>query len=147
MKRIPTLLLPLLVLALPLAAQAQVYKWTDAKGTVHYSDAPPPQGTQFDKLHTRENARTTPTPEDQAPTDQAHSPKPSERTAGTGAMANTPKNRDSFCTQTKQNMALLSGDQKLSIHGDNGQLNQLSDQQRRQQLATAQHDYKEHCQP
>ena len=24
------------------AAQSQVYKWTDAQGVVHYSDAPPP---------------------------------------------------------------------------------------------------------
>jgi glutaredoxin len=27
----------------PLAAVAQMYKWTDAQGTVHYTDTPPPQ--------------------------------------------------------------------------------------------------------
>jgi hypothetical protein len=34
--------LPLLtLLLLPLAAQAQVYKWRDATGKIHYSDKPP----------------------------------------------------------------------------------------------------------
>jgi glutaredoxin len=33
----------LLLLASCLPAGAQVYKWTDAQGTVHYTDTPPPQ--------------------------------------------------------------------------------------------------------
>jgi glutaredoxin len=36
------LLSALLLSALPVAAQGQMYKWTDAGGTVHYSDTPPP---------------------------------------------------------------------------------------------------------
>ena len=40
-----------LLLAAPLVA-AQAYKWTDASGTVHYSDAPPPQGTKYNKVTT-----------------------------------------------------------------------------------------------
>ncbi|MCE7893648.1 MAG: DUF4124 domain-containing protein, partial [Sorangiineae bacterium PRO1] len=44
------LLLPIvLMLALP-AFAGQVYKWTDAKGTVHYSDAPPPQGAHYSRV-------------------------------------------------------------------------------------------------
>ncbi len=35
-----------LLLLAPLAT-AQVYKWTDASGTVHYSEAPPAQGTKY----------------------------------------------------------------------------------------------------
>lgn len=38
--------LALLVAAGAAAAQAQVYKWKDAKGQLHYGDAPPPQGAQ-----------------------------------------------------------------------------------------------------
>lgn len=33
----------LLLLLACVSASAQVYKWTDAQGTVHYGDAPPPQ--------------------------------------------------------------------------------------------------------
>lgn len=32
------------------AAHAQVYRWVDAKGTVHYSDSPPPEGVSATKL-------------------------------------------------------------------------------------------------
>ena len=32
------------------AAHAQVYRWVDAKGTVHYSDAPPPSGTKATRV-------------------------------------------------------------------------------------------------
>ena len=35
-------LLAVLILAAALPAQAQVYKWVDAKGQVNYSNAPPP---------------------------------------------------------------------------------------------------------
>lgn len=37
------LLLLLAMLALPLAAAADIYRWTDAQGKVHYSDSPPPE--------------------------------------------------------------------------------------------------------
>jgi glutaredoxin len=38
--------LALLVAAGAAAAQAQIYKWKDAKGQLHYADTPPPQGAQ-----------------------------------------------------------------------------------------------------
>ncbi|HUP92159.1 MAG TPA: DUF4124 domain-containing protein [Solimonas sp.] len=38
------LMLTLLALAAAPLAQAEMYRWTDAKGTVHYSQSPPPQG-------------------------------------------------------------------------------------------------------
>jgi hypothetical protein len=39
-----------LLLALPLVAHAQVYRWVDAKGTVHYSNSAPPQGVKASRL-------------------------------------------------------------------------------------------------
>lgn len=42
------LLLLLLVAAAP--AHAQVYRWIDARGTVHYSNNPPPEAVKADKL-------------------------------------------------------------------------------------------------
>jgi hypothetical protein len=34
------------LLAFALIAQAQLYRWTDDKGKVHYSDAPPPSNAK-----------------------------------------------------------------------------------------------------
>jgi len=43
-------LLGLLLLVATCAANAQVYRWVDAKGTIHYSNAEPPAGVKADKL-------------------------------------------------------------------------------------------------
>jgi murein DD-endopeptidase MepM/ murein hydrolase activator NlpD len=43
----------LLVLVLAtLTARAEVYKWTDEDGKLHFSDKPPPQGEEFDTVDT-----------------------------------------------------------------------------------------------
>jgi hypothetical protein len=42
------LLLVLLLATVP--AHAQVYRWIDARGTVHYSNNPPPEAVKADKL-------------------------------------------------------------------------------------------------
>jgi hypothetical protein len=51
-------LLSAFLLAAPLALQAQVYRWVDEKGTVHYSNEKPPSGTKVTVV----NIDTTPGP-------------------------------------------------------------------------------------
>ncbi len=41
-----------LALCLALPAAAQMYKWVDASGKVHYSDKPPPSNVKTEKLRT-----------------------------------------------------------------------------------------------
>ena len=43
-------LLVLLLAVLAAPAHAQVYRWVDSRGTVHYSNTQPPQGARADKL-------------------------------------------------------------------------------------------------
>jgi hypothetical protein len=43
-------LLPILLLLCAATVDAQVYRWVDAKGTVHYSNSPPPAGVSATKL-------------------------------------------------------------------------------------------------
>ncbi len=38
----------------------RVYKWRDAKGTVHITDEPPPEGTKFEKLEYHNDANVVP---------------------------------------------------------------------------------------
>lgn len=47
----------LLFLLAPLAAQAQIYRWTDASGTVHYGQSPPPGG-DYKRMRRYEDAAT-----------------------------------------------------------------------------------------
>jgi len=38
----------------------RVYKWRDARGTVHITDEPPPEGTEFEKLEYQNDANVVP---------------------------------------------------------------------------------------
>lgn len=38
----------------------RLYKWRDAKGTVHITDEPPPEGTKFEKLEYQNDANVVP---------------------------------------------------------------------------------------
>ena len=38
----------------------RLYKWRDAKGTVHITDKPPPEGTEFEKLEYQNDANVVP---------------------------------------------------------------------------------------
>ncbi len=38
----------------------RLYKWRDAKGSVHITDQPPPEGTEFEKLEYQNDANVVP---------------------------------------------------------------------------------------
>jgi hypothetical protein len=128
-----------LLLLAPLAA-AQVYKWTDASGTVHYSEAPPAQGTKYEKV------TTTGTVEPLA------APAPSETPESKGAaaepakpVADTPENRGKMCDTLKANLTALQGGGPVVMQQD-GKTVALDDAQRKQQTAAAQAQYDQFCQ-
>ena len=49
-----------LALCVVLTASAQVYKWVDADGKVHYSDKPPESNVKSEKLHIGTHTGSTP---------------------------------------------------------------------------------------
>lgn len=127
-------LLPLLLIVVAATASAQAYKWKDANGTVHYSDTPPPVGTDYKNVKTTGSA--SPLGPSAVPT-----PSSSAAKASAGADAGT----KSVCTDLQKNMALLSGTEPLSIDGPNGKQVALDDTHRRQELSLAQDQYKQNC--
>ncbi|TSA14007.1 MAG: glutaredoxin family protein [Betaproteobacteria bacterium] len=48
-------LIAFMLLACAVAAEAQLYRWTDSGGTVHYTDTPPPVGAK--NVEKKESAR------------------------------------------------------------------------------------------
>jgi hypothetical protein len=130
-----------LLLAAPLVA-AQAYKWTDAKGTVHYSDAPPAQGTKYSKVTTTGTvepiAAPTSAPPPEGGVSEAHAGAPAK------PMADTPENRTKFCASLKGNLELLKGDGTLVMQ-DGGQQKVMDADQRKQQQATAEAQYQQYC--
>lgn len=132
-----------LLLAAPLVA-AQAYKWTDANGTVHYSDAPPPQGTKYNKVTTSGSveplaAAASTSSDDNQSTSSGNPP------ASNQPMADTPENRAKFCTALKANLDALKSSGPVVVGGQNGQQQVLAGDARQQQQAATEAQYKQYC--
>ena len=137
-----SLIVVALLLFAPLCA-AQVYKWTDASGTVHYSEAPPAQGTKYSKVTTTGTVEPLAAPAEHAnPEDAGGSNEP---TAAPKTMADTPENRKSLCSSLQSNLATLQGSGPVVMEKD-GKPSALDASQRQQQIATAQAQYDQYCQ-
>jgi hypothetical protein len=129
-----------LLLLTPLA-NAQVYKWTDASGTVHYSETPPAQGTKFNKVKT--NGSVEPLV---APAPAANPAQASTAAAAPAApIADTPENRHTLCESLKTNIAALQGSGPVVMQQD-GKSTALDDSQRKEQTGSAQAQYQQYCQ-
>ncbi len=137
--------LPLLALLLVgtfayAATEGQVYKWTDAGGVTHYSDAPPPKDTQNVQMvrvsggsHSvsagnSENA--------EKPAVDAAATQPAPATQNT-AMADTAANRVKACAQARSNLELLQSKFPVSVAGADGKSQALDDKARQAQIADA----------
>lgn len=128
-----------LLLLAPLAT-AQVYKWTDASGTVHYSEAPPAQGTKFSKVTTTGTVEPLAAPVSEATEDTRETPA-----APSQPVADTPENRSALCASLKSNLAALQGSGPVVMQQD-GKATALDDAQRKQQTAQAQAQHDQFCQ-
>lgn len=141
MKLVTFLLMLCGVVASAHAAQGQVYKWTDASGIVHYSDAPPPQDTS--NVQTvrvsggdRPHAMTNDAPAEGADADKAKGPA-DNGLPQTTTMADNADNRVQACTAARNNLDLLNSKFPVAVTGSDGKSRALDDSQRRAQIADA----------
>jgi hypothetical protein len=133
-----TLTVLALLLSAPLAL-AQVYKWTDANGTVHYSETPPANGS-YKTMRTPGSAQALLTP---APPAAASTPPPAA-TRG-GAATDNPADRGKLCGDLQRNMDLLQGSQPLTVANADGAQVPMDAPRRAQELALAQAQFKLYC--
>lgn len=138
------LLIAVALLLLAPLATAQVYKWTDAHGTVHYSEAPPTQGTKYSKVTTTGTVEPLAKSNSDANAEES-SEGGSEPAPAAKTVADTPENRKSLCGSLKSNLATLQGSGPVVME-KNGKANALNAEQRKQQIDTAQAQYDQYCQ-
>ena len=145
--RRPLIAATLLLLA-PLAMAQQVYKWTDASGSVHYSDTPPPKGSTSKKITLSGIAQSS--SEAAQPAKEGKEGSPREQTSGSAEsapqqpVADTPENRKKLCSTLKGNLDILR-DKKPVVVQEGNQAKVLDDSQRKQQQSTAEAQYKQYC--
>jgi hypothetical protein len=133
-----TIALALLLMA-PLAS-AQVYKWKDASGTVHYSETPPPSSA----IKFKEVKPTTEVPPTPAASTAAPAAAPVAQQPTTTTVADTPENRAKLCTSLQTNLAALQGAAPVVMQ-QGGKQTALDDSARKQQAAAAQAQYQQYC--
>jgi hypothetical protein len=121
------------------AAQNSVYKWKDAGGAVHYSDAPPPMGTSFTKVKAGITSAGAPPTDTAAPAPVAD-PADSDKSAGADTAAKKQTQAQAnvkLCEQARANVKLLQGAGTLNISRD-GKVEPLPDVNRAGELKRAQ---------
>lgn len=145
----PRLLLLVLLAAGAAASAAQVYSWTDANGTKHFSDSPPPPSISAQKIKVRSqlttDAGTQPATE---PVPEAKPPEaaPPGATASAKPLVDSPENRAKQCQLAKSNLALLQSQFQVSAPaGDDGKAAVLDDAGRKQALAKASDQVSFYC--
>lgn len=130
-----------LMLLTPLAV-AQVYKWTDSHGTVHYSQTAPASGVDFKKMKTVE---TTATPAQDAETQVPVPASTQSPPASSQPIADTPANRKTLCDSLQANLNMLKGKGPVVMQLG-GKSTALDDTQRRQQITADEAQYQQYCQ-
>jgi len=129
-----------LMLLTPLAV-AQVYKWTDSHGTVHYSQTAPAAGVDFKRIRTVQSvAVPTEDPEAQTPA----SPSTQSTPASSQPVADTPANRKTLCDSLQANLKMLRGSGPVVMQ-QNGKPTALDDTGRKQQISADEAQYQQYC--
>jgi subtilisin family serine protease len=147
-------LLLIALLAACSAQAAEVYKWVDANGVMHYSDSPPPKDAQkVEKVRVGGGLV--------AATDPAVAANPSEGEAGVPpdaqqkpkqppqpppAVDDTPENRAKLCSTAQSNLELLQS--KFPVTGTNagdGSQQMLDDKARQGRVAVEQQNVATYC--
>jgi hypothetical protein len=98
------LLLALLTLAVP-AAATEMYSWTDANGTKHFSDSPPPASVKAQRVKVKGGVTSNEPVEDPAKADAAKSAGP----ALAAAAGYSPEDIKRNCDIAKQNRGVAEG--------------------------------------
>ncbi|WP_165488606.1 MULTISPECIES: DUF4124 domain-containing protein [Dyella] len=111
----------------------EVYKWTDAAGTVHYGQQPPPTGAS--KMTLRGGVTTTQPA--QVPT-QGDEPKKSMEEVNSAKLKE-------LCQTARRNLELVDSQSMIVGQGDIGNATQVSGEARTKARADAQANIGEYC--
>ena len=93
----------------------KVYKWKDANGVVHFSDAPPPKGTEFNNVRIVNQSAAITQTEPQTP------PPTGDTAAATDSGEAKPvadNGNAARCASAQDRVALLSSAQPLTVQQD-----------------------------
>jgi hypothetical protein len=137
--------LMLVLCGLPLAASAQIYKWTDDKGQVHFSQNPPKTGEYTDVTPTAPVSGTEMGPRSPA----RLAPRGGSSSGGLPPQTNLQARADDAerCAKANERISFLQEKtaHRLFVTGDDGQPARMTDEQFDEQLKDAQEAAGKYC--
>lgn len=129
------------------AADQQVYKWTDASGVVHFSDAPPPKDAKDVQLM-RVSGGDRPRSVDSAANGEPGSNPENGDGSTPAAAAPDPKDANAkACATARNNLEILNSKMPVSVTGPDGKALPLDDKARAAQIAAANANVELYCKP
>jgi len=143
------LLLLTLLCAAATASAEQVYKWTDAAGVVHYSDAPPPKDTQnVQTVRVRGSDRPHAVPMTDAPEADKQPADASAQGAPQGTSGNSADaaEKAKACQAARNNLEVLQSKFPVAVTGGDGKQQALDDKSRQAQIAATNAQIVLYCQ-
>lgn len=141
-------LLMLLVL-IPSASYAEIYKWKGENGEMHYSDIPPQGKVQTESLKAKSKPPTPPAPAPQA--NQAPAAlTPAAKNAGNADVIETEtmesrQNRAKACDVAKSNLAKLKAGGSIYRDNEKGEHQYLDETSIKKELEAAQKEVDTIC--
>jgi hypothetical protein len=127
------------------SSYAGVYKWTDSKGMVHYSDQP--NEPDAEELTLRQNVTTTPRTiktDDAADEDKNTETAIAEPTEPVEKKIPAAEKRK-LCNEAKSDIAAISGRGRMREVNAKGEYVYLSEKQRQQRISTAKKKQSKYC--
>ena len=120
---------------------AEIYKWTDQKGQVHYTQHPGP-GNKADQLVDMKNQQMT---RKSNAADSAELAQEKERQEEKAALAKSYKEKlNKFCAQQRKNLKILGSAKPIAWEED-GETQLLSKQERHEKIDDIKDSLEENC--
>lgn len=153
------ILFALILLAAPFSLHAEIYKWEDASGKVHYSDAPPPEAKTTTIVRGKGKAAQTPVTQNPATPSKA-TPKnladkelefnkrrqeAKESASKTEKEAAATKEKQENCTRARTTLRSLQEGRRMSTTDEKGERVVIDDNIRQRETERAQKDVDSWC--
>jgi len=124
---------------------AQVYKWVDEDGQVHYGDQP--DNTQAEQVQIRTNETTTPRAIDKQEQEFVESinKEKAEQAKELEEQKMTNMENRKYCNEAKSDLAAILGRGRLREINEKGEYIYLTEEQRQKRISAARKKQKEFC--
>ncbi|MCH1927064.1 DUF4124 domain-containing protein [Shewanella sp. C32] len=139
------LLVMLMTISLPIVQAATIYKWVDKNGVTHFSQDPPP--TENQTTEQLDSAKLAPPKLGSVAPSTTAEPAPAATNPSVAEIsARNAEQAKSICEQAKFQLDVLNTHRRLQRQDEaTGQVIEMSEEERQQQIATQQQRIKLFC--